>query len=127
MTTEPNGATAEQLAVALMAEARRLWNAYPGQVNPLADRLAQWASDVRQLGVQHFVRVSNLESGYDTTAGALRAAVDRMTKAERRLGLVREEVTKLEMARSDNPNMTAGPLLTVLSYFVEGIEGALDD
>lgn len=52
--------TAEQLAIALMAEARKLMNLVSAPENetvpwtaigPLDDRLAQWATDVRQLGV----------------------------------------------------------------------------
>lgn len=54
MTTEPN---AEQLAIALMSEARKLLGAPDQAVLPLGrqreigDRLAQWAIEVRALGV----------------------------------------------------------------------------
>lgn len=49
MTGEPN---AEQLAIALMSEARKLQlDTGLGRL-AMAERLAQWASDVRALGVR---------------------------------------------------------------------------
>jgi methyl-accepting chemotaxis protein len=85
------GTSAEQLSIALMAEARKLYaqaniSARPGQLEELTasgDRLAKWATDARQLGVQHF-RAVTLEK-----QTAL-MAVERMGKAEVRLGRVQE-------------------------------------
>ena len=45
---------------------------------------------------------------------------------EDKLAQVREAVTMLEKARSDEPFMKTGPLLTVLADFVERIEEALN-
>jgi hypothetical protein len=53
--------SAEQLAIVLMAEARSLFaivergsEVFSGDLQRVADRLANWASDARQLGVRMF-------------------------------------------------------------------------
>lgn len=65
-------------------------------------------------------RLENAERGHDTTALALSEALNKLAR-------VHQAVTKLEMARSDDPTMSLYPLLTVLSHFVESVEGALND
>lgn len=77
------GASAEQLAIAMMAEARKLYGFTrtpdaPGWTD-VADRLAQWATEVRQLGVQHFSVMADMT-----------AAVASRTRAEVKLARVRE-------------------------------------
>lgn len=61
------------------------------------------------------------------TMGDLKEALAERDKYKGKLAAVREAITKLEMARSDNPSMELYPLLTVLAAFVESVEGALDD
>jgi len=51
--------SAEQLAIALMSDARRLFNQQPhalpsDELAVLADRLSGWSTDIRQLGVDWF-------------------------------------------------------------------------
>lgn len=53
--------SAEQLAIALMAEARRLYNGGDLVTHlELADRLSEWATAARKIGVQHFTETSRL-------------------------------------------------------------------
>lgn len=58
--------SAEQLAIALMAEARKLMDADHvlggTELAVLGDRLARWASEVRQLGVAFFTENSSLRA-----------------------------------------------------------------
>jgi hypothetical protein len=70
------GASAEQVAIQLMAEARKFYGLGPGGVvsfPALADRLAGWASDVRRLGVE-----------LAKERGTRQLAVERMAATERR-------------------------------------------
>lgn len=114
------------MAIALMAEARRLYKLEEriqqdrydrnhGE-RELADRLAQWATQARQLGVTYVTtleafaeqaqrmeeRIANVEEGYDTTAGALRNAMDKLARVRElcdgKLGSLYDEDTQF-MAR----------------------------
>jgi hypothetical protein len=70
------GASAEQVAIQLMAEARKFYGLGLGGVvsfPALADRLAGWASDVRRLGVE-----------LAKERGTRQLAVERMAATERR-------------------------------------------
>jgi hypothetical protein len=125
VTTEDSGAhrqvSGEQLAIALTAESLKLYGIaerrgssdHDVAAYQLAGRLAGWAKDVQQMSVLHF-----------KTLGAL---AERLNANEQKLVRVRDGLTKLEMARSDDPNMALAPLLTVLADFVEAVEEALDE
>lgn len=73
--------SAEKIAIALMAEARRLYGVAENVdrdrydrnhgERELADRLAEWASQVRQLGVDHFNALSNAEAQKSRVEGKL--------------------------------------------------------
>lgn len=118
-------ASAEQMAIGLMAMARRM-HEMGGTIGEdehgfraMGDKLAHWAADARQLGVRYFGDISIEQQSRDM-------ALKNMAAVQGKLGQVREAVTMLEKARSDDPFMAAGPLLTVLADFVERIEGVLN-
>jgi hypothetical protein len=82
------GASAERVSIALMAQARKLYDSLPTNPTPiytrdLADRLASWSSDVRQLGVEHFRHRESHKAQRDE-------AVEKLARAEAKLGRVRE-------------------------------------
>lgn len=72
--------SAEQLAIAIMAMARRLFE-MGGTIGHdehgfrnMGDQLAGWASDVRQLGVNHFADMATLEGQKAHLRNGLRKA-----------------------------------------------------
>lgn len=91
MTTEGTSASAEQLAIAMMAQARSFYTyeergavALPGQWQKHADQMAQWASDVRQLGVDqsrhresHKQQWEAAQKKLDQVRAAVRAVAQR--------------------------------------------------
>lgn len=88
MTTD-NPASAEQLAIALMAQARKLYE-FPGSGSgkstpkpfiDLADRLAGWASDVRKLGVDHHQSRSSWADQMSSMDQELRRARAKFSEA----------------------------------------------
>lgn len=66
----------EQLAIALMAEARKLYKDGTSDAVELADRLAGWATDVRALGVRHGRAIELLEAERVKLACIRKAVLD---------------------------------------------------
>lgn len=62
----------------MMSEARRLQKDVGLGRLAMAERLGQWATDVRKLGE----RLDNVESGYDTNAHVTRAALDKLVRIQ---------------------------------------------
>lgn len=114
--------SSEKLANDLRREVLRLGTTAAGgldwmRVEALAERLESYAN--RVLALPGVTDVAKYKGSYETErllTGALQA----------RLNKIRAGVTKLEMARSDQPHMELYPLLTALAEFVETVEGALN-
>lgn len=90
------GTSAEQLAISLMAEARR--RAVAAEIpekywDHLGLRLAEWASQARQLGVAHHNERARLSRELADATEALRMAVEDMNTATAKLALIREIAT----------------------------------
>ena len=84
-------ASAEQMAIGLMAEARRL-HEMGGTIGPdehgfraMGDRLAHWATDARQLGVRYFGDVSIEQQSRDMALKNMRAAHEKLGRVAERL------------------------------------------
>lgn len=92
--------SAEQLAIALMAQARRMYQ-MGGSIGPdehgfraMGDRLAGWASDIRQLGVDRLTERNALDY-------ARGLAVIARNRAETKLDRVRSVVADYEDGDDD--------------------------
>jgi hypothetical protein len=84
VTTSP-----EQLSIALMAEARRQYDGASPQHLGLADRLTMWATDAREIGVQHFQQKENWRAEWERAQDKLERVV-RLCKDNTGLHLARE-------------------------------------
>lgn len=131
MTTEVG--SAEQLSIALMAVANRLHHmggtigADEHGFRAMGDQLAECASYARQLGVAHQAEKAELLGEVAKYKGSYETERLLSSAYEAKLAAVREAITKLEMERSDDPNMKLFELLTALAEFVERVEGALNE
>lgn len=103
-------ASAEQMAIALMAEARKLFSiaekrstsvGHDVDAYRLAERLAHWATEARQLGVRYFGDVNIEQQSRDM-------ALKNMAEAQRKLSEIRE------IAKRWNHTAVYGQLLEVL-------------
>lgn len=79
---------AEKIAIALLSESRSLYNGEVEGHLSLADRLAQWATDVRQLGVDQ----ARLR---DSWADQMRRKDRKIDELREDLGIANAEVGRL--------------------------------
>lgn len=93
MTTEQP--SAEQLAIAMMAEARRLQKDVGLGRMAMAEQLAVWASDVRQLGVAHHVRVAELDGRARRDGDRAHAYFQSMKEANAKLDAVQRILLRI--------------------------------
>lgn len=108
--------SAEQIAIALMAEARRLYGVAENVdrdrydrnhgERELADRLAEWASQVRQLGVDRFEALAAAEAR--TNSAKTEQLESELTKCRGMLARISE------LAEMDGVNRVPAAIRKVL-------------
>lgn len=93
--------SAEQLAIAMQAMARRLFQ-MGGTIGEdehgfrnMGDQLAGWASDVRQLGVAHHVRVAELDGRARRDGDRAHAYFQSMKEANAKLDAVQRILLRI--------------------------------